>query len=68
MSGGGVNWCDFISALSKLAQAESAYFNLSYMEKSWSDSWRRKREVYVCGIYSESGHFILVSCLSIHVS
>ena len=44
-SGGGTNWCNFITALSKLAHAESAYYNLSYMERSWSDSWRRKREV-----------------------
>jgi hypothetical protein len=44
-SGGGANWCDLITALSRLAVAESGYFSLSYMEKSWSDSWRRKREV-----------------------
>ncbi|CAI8031986.1 KICSTOR complex protein C12orf66 [Geodia barretti] len=43
-SGGGANWCELISALSRLAVAESGYFSLSYMEKSWSDSWRRKRE------------------------
>jgi hypothetical protein len=44
VSGGGTNWCDFMATLSRLAHAESVYFSLSFMEKSWSDSWRRKKE------------------------
>ena len=43
VSGGGVNWCDFMSGLSKLAQAEAAYYNLSFVEKSW----RRRKEVCI---------------------
>lgn len=41
---GGVNWCDFMSALSKLSLAEASYYNLTFMEKSWSDSWRLMRK------------------------
>ena len=41
---GGVNWCDFMSALSKLSLAEAGYYNLTFMERSWSDSWRLMRK------------------------
>ena len=32
-SGGGTNWCDFMSVLSRLATAESVYFSLGFMER-----------------------------------
>ena len=32
-SGGGTNWCEFMSVLSRLATAESVYFSLGFMER-----------------------------------
>lgn len=39
-SSGGTNWCDFMGVLSRLASIEVNYFSLTFMERSWSDSFR----------------------------
>ena len=43
---GGANWCEFMAVLNHLTAAEMNYFSLSFMERSWSSSFRIvKKEV-----------------------